>query len=100
MAVLRNPGQKYLLIHTPLRAQIDMATTARVERSGPHTRKTLDVSPRLSHMILYAATSELVTDDYDLNGEDLVVRDIDSGDEKARVGTLLIPRSANPPKPV
>ena len=82
MAVLRDPGQKYLLFHTPLRAQIDMATTARAERCGPHTRKTLDVSPRLSHMILYAATSDLVTNDYHWIGEDLVVRDISSGDEK------------------
>jgi len=38
-----------------------------------------------SHMLLYPATGELVTNDYRRFGEEVVVLDIETGDERGRV---------------
>jgi len=38
-----------------------------------------------SHMLLYPATGELVTNDYRRLGEEVVVLDIETGDERGRV---------------
>jgi hypothetical protein len=48
MTVLGGPGEVYLMLHSALRAQIGLPTTASVEKIDPISLKTIARSPRLA----------------------------------------------------